>query len=236
MLKPKPVSPPHQILFATNNPGKVQEARAILDLPDIKLVTPADLGFILKIEESGSSFETNARLKARTGFQITGLPSLADDSGLEIDALDGRPGVFSARFLDPAADYRWRCEKLLDLLSSVPLELRTASFRCVVALVYLPNGNRRQKPSRTKSSDRPNYSVTTRLFHGVCHGRIATEIRGSRGFGYDPIFVPEGYSLTFAELSPDIKNRISHRAQALRHLRSFLSRILSARLIADEAN
>jgi XTP/dITP diphosphohydrolase len=197
-----------KLLIATNNPGKVREYRDLLeDLPiTIEITYPAQEGLVLEVEESGETFEENARLKALAFAQASGLTTLADDSGLEVDALDGAPGVRSARYAGPGANDIDRYRKLLGALAGVPAGQRSARFRCVVALAQ-PNGN-------------------VRTADGTCEGEIGVEPRGEHGFGYDPVFVVEGYSgRTMAELSPEVKNRISHRGRALAAIRPMLEHL-----------
>ena len=187
-----------KLLVGTNNPGKVREYQELLtDLPETLEVTfPAREGLTLEIEESGETFEENARIKALAYAQASGLISLADDSGLEVDALGGAPGTHSARYAGPDTSDVDRYRKLLDALANVPAGQRSARFRCVVALA-LPDG-------------------TVHTADGFCEGEIGFAPRGEHGFGYDPIFVAKGHDgRTMAELPPDIKNEISHRARAL---------------------
>jgi len=189
-----------RLLLATNNPGKVREVAAILALPGLELVSPADLGRRLDVVEDGATFEANARAKALAAFREFGLPSVADDSGLEIDALAGAPGVHSARFMD-GSSYSDKCREILRRLSD--RGDRGARFLCCAALV---------------ESDG---EILT--FDGICPGVIALEPRGASGFGYDPIFIPDGYDRTFAELGAGEKNRISHRARAFVQVRDYLA-------------
>ena len=187
-----------KLLVGTNNPGKVQEYEELLtDLPETLEVTfPAREGLMLEVEESGETFEENARIKALAYAQASGLMSLADDSGLEVDALGGAPGVRSARYAGPDTSDADRYRKLLDALASVPTDQRSARFRCVVAIA-LPDG-------------------TVHTEDGFCEGEIGLAPRGEHGFGYDPVFIVKGHAgRTMAELPPDIKNEISHRARAL---------------------
>jgi XTP/dITP diphosphohydrolase len=187
-----------KLLVATNNPGKVREYEELLaDLPSsLEFTFPAQEGLTLEVDESGETFEQNAQLKALAYAQASGLLTLADDSGLEVDALGGAPGVRSARYAGPDADDVDRYRKLLKALAGVAAEERSARFRCVVALA-LPDG-------------------TIHSADGACEGEIAFDPRGEHGFGYDPIFVVKGYNgRTMAELPPDVKNQISHRARAL---------------------
>jgi XTP/dITP diphosphohydrolase len=191
-----------RLLLATNNPGKAQEIRAILNLPGLELVTPRELGKEFNPLEGGATFEENARIKAQSAFAQFGIPALADDSGLEVDALDGLPGIHSARFLGESSDYQKKYREVLRRMTGAPEPRRTARFRCCAALV--------------------ESGESVRLFLGVCEGKIALEPRGTGGFGYDPVFVPDGYAVTFAELPSEIKNRISHRARAFAQVREYL--------------
>ena len=187
-----------KLLVGTNNPGKVREYEELLtDLPEtLEITFPAREGLMLEVEESGETFEENARIKALAYAQASGLISLADDSGLEVDALGGAPGVHSARYAGPATSDVDRYRKLLDALANIPAGQRSARFRCVVALA-LPEG-------------------TVHTADGFCEGEIGFAPRGEHGFGYDPVFVAKGHGgRTMAELPPDVKNEISHRARAL---------------------
>lgn len=195
-----------RLLVATHNPGKLREYRALLAGLPLDLVTPADIGLDLDVEETGATFEANAVLKAQAFAAAAGLPALADDSGLVVDALGGFPGVVSARWA-PGSDAD-RVQALLARLASVPAAARTARFQAVVALA-LPDGRIERGA-------------------GFVEGRIADAPRGSGGFGYDPIFLVEDGDfeglLTLAEISPGDKNRISHRARAVEALRPALLR------------
>ena len=200
-----------KLLVGTNNPGKVQEYEELLsDLPGtLEITFPAQEGLALDVEESGDTFEENARIKALAYAQASGLPSLADDSGLEVDALGGAPGVHSARYAGPASNDVDRYRKLLDALSDVPAGQRAARFRCVVALA-LPDG-------------------TLHTAGGTCEGEIGFAPRGEHGFGYDPVFIVAGYNgQTLAELPPGVKNEISHRARALATIQPVLRKLLRA--------
>jgi XTP/dITP diphosphohydrolase len=190
-----------KLVIATNNRGKLREFQQLLAGSGFEPVTPGDLGLTWEVEETGISFEENARLKAVDAARATGVLALADDSGLEVDYLDGRPGIFSARYAggdrtDGSLNEREQCEMILQELQGVPDEHRTARFRCVIAIAT-PDG-------------------ATQTVDGVFEGRIAHEIRGAHGFGYDPIFLVRGRDVTSAELPPDEKNAISHRGQAAR--------------------
>ena len=190
-----------KIIFATRNPGKVQEIKAILsDLPlDIKSLL--DIPHLSEVIEDGKTLEENALKKAREIFKATGLPTLSDDTGLEVFHLGMKPGVYSARYAGEHVRYEDNYRKLLRELEGVDVAQRRAQFRCVAAFV----GQDLEKTTE-----------------GICTGVIINRPRGSGGFGYDPVFVPEGYNETFAELSTDIKNQISHRAKAFLQMKNFL--------------
>jgi XTP/dITP diphosphohydrolase len=186
------------VVIASTNPGKIAEVRRILDGVPLRLVSREEVGGWPEIEETGSTFLANALLKARAVAGFTGRAALADDSGIEVDALDGAPGIHSARFAGPDATDEENNGRLVAALDGIAPEQRTARYRCVVVLVT-PEGEEIAGV-------------------GSCEGRIALEPRGSGGFGYDPWFVPEGESRTMAELSAEEKHAISHRGKALRGL------------------
>lgn len=188
------------LLVATNNAGKLRELRTLLD--PIDLIAPADLNLNLEVEENGQTFAANAALKADAFAQATDLIALADDSGLEVDALDGAPGVHSARFGGPQLDDAGRYHLLLQRLAAVPAHKRQARFRCCI-IAAAPDG-------RTCRAE------------GICEGLIAATATGARGFGYDPIFYLPQYDKTMAQISPELKNQISHRAAALHSIRPLL--------------
>ena len=199
-------------MVATNNLGKLREFRDLLDGCGFELVTPADLGVPFDPEETGSTFEENATIKALAAMRATGLPALADDSGLEVDALGGRPGVFSARYAggsrtDPALSDEDRVRIVLDEMRGVPEAERAARFRCVIAIAT-PDG-------------------AVRTVDGVFEGRIGYAPRGNNGFGYDPIFVVPELQVTSAELPPAEKNAMSHRGQAALRAREILRQVSS---------
>jgi XTP/dITP diphosphohydrolase len=225
------------LLLATRNPHKAAEISAILG-GAFRCCTLNDFPGAPMVAEDADSFAGNATRKAvaLARWLPTDLPAvhrqppaphfvLADDSGLEVDALGGAPGVHSARFAAPAAEASGNSPdavnnaKLLRLLSDVPQERRTARFRCVIALTPV-------LPERIESASPVCYAdefeLQTEWFEGVCEGRILFEPRGRGGFGYDPLFVPEGFSQTFAELGEEVKNRLSHRARALAKLKARL--------------
>ena len=182
-----------KILIASRNAHKIQEIREIFDLPGVEWVSTADIPGLPDVEEDGDTFEANALKKAVELARATGLWALADDSGLEVAALDNAPGVFSARYAGEPSNHANNNAKLLRELADKPD--RSARFRCVVAL-----------------SD-PSGRVET--VSGSCPGRIIEALRGTKGFGYDPLFVPEGHAQTFAEMGSELKNRLSHRGRAL---------------------
>jgi len=191
-----------EIIIASNNEGKVAEIRDLFsDLP-FTVLSLKDVGAEINIVEDQPDFAGNSLKKARETSLITGSIALADDSGLEVDALGGKPGVLSARFAgEHATDQENNC-KLLDMMNGIEESKRSARFRCVVTM-YFPDGYYLQA-------------------EGTCHGRIGFSPRGSSGFGYDPLFVVDVYGKTMAELSMQEKNAISHRSQALKELKKLL--------------
>lgn len=197
-----------RVVLATGNPGKIREFRRILGDLDVVLVPRSELG-LPEPAETGATFTDNALLKARAASEATGLPALAEDSGLEVDALDGAPGVRSARYAGEHADDEENNARLLAALEGVPGPRRTARFVAVVVLVT-PDGR-------------------DRVERGVLEGRIVREPRGTAGFGYDPLFVPAGHERTNAELAGEEKDAISHRGRALREIRPVLERYLASR-------
>ena len=198
----------HQLVIATSNKHKLNEINSVLADTSWQILSLQDFPEIKPIDETGSTFRENALLKARTVFQHTLLLTLADDSGLEVDALAGAPGVTSARYAGPEHDYAANNCKLLKSLEGIPAGQRQAQFRCVVAIV----GNGIEK-----------------IVEGVVRGQIIQELRGRSGFGYDPLFVPDGYDKTYAELGESIKNRISHRAIAFRKALILVEQLLDTR-------
>ncbi len=191
------------LLLASGNPGKQQELRALLSALPLDLRTPQEIDLHIRVEESGETYAENARLKAQLYALRSGMWTLADDSGLEIDALGGAPGMRSARIAGPARSDRDRRRLLLELLQPHPRPW-TARFRCCVALV-----------TPTGEAD---------TAEGICEGEIIPEERGTGGFGYDPIFLVQNSKRTMAELSLAEKNRVSHRARAIRALMPTLKR------------
>jgi XTP/dITP diphosphohydrolase len=221
------------ILIATRNAHKVVEIRSILG-EHFQYLTLKDFPDAPAVIEDAATFAGNATKKAvelaRWVSATSSLPRpdlvLADDSGLEVDVLNGAPGVHSARFaaLDSGASGnssdKDNCAKLLRLLRDVPMERRTARFRCVIALTPVLESPERHSSSPVCYAD--ELELRTQMTDGTCEGRIIFEARGSGGFGYDPLFVPIGHEQTFAQLGEDIKNRISHRAMALKALQRML--------------
>jgi XTP/dITP diphosphohydrolase len=197
-----------EYIFATHNPGKMREIRAICEEYGLTALSLGDAGLAQVVEEDGDTFAENAFIKARGYAELLSISYpdaaiLADDSGLVIDALDGRPGVYSARFLGEDTPYAEKSNTLLEMLRDVPDERRTARFVCAFAAI-LPGG-------RSLSAE------------GVAEGVIANRARGENGFGYDPIFLLPEYGLTMAELPAQQKNDISHRGRALRELLDMLT-------------
>lgn len=187
------------IVLASNNPGKVREVNALLTGQRITVVPQSEYG-VPEAEETGLSFVENAILKARHAALLTGLPAIADDSGIEVDALNGAPGIYSARFAGKGVGDRANLEKLLADLYDVPEELRGARFQCL--MVYMRHAN----------------DPTPLICQGTWEGRILFAPRGSQGFGYDPVFFVPTHNCSSAELPPEVKNALSHRGQALRKL------------------
>ena len=195
-----------ELLVATTNPGKLREYQEIFEGLPFHLTTLTDQGIDLEVEETGATFTDNALLKAHAYAQASGLLTLADDSGLEIDALGGEPGVHSARWPTPDTSYPERFKIIFARLAGLPPEQRSARFRCVIALA------------------RPDGWATT--VEGVVEGRITEAPRGTHGFGYDPIFLYPALGRTTAELPPEEKHRISHRGRAARAAREVLVRLI----------
>jgi XTP/dITP diphosphohydrolase len=203
-VSPRAAAP--QLLLATRNPGKAREMAAIYAHLRLTWLTLGDFPNLGAIPEAGATYAENAAAKARAASSATGLPALADDSGIEVDALGGMPGVHSARFLGAAATDAERNARIIELLADASPGERTARYRAAVA-VALSHGS-------------------VRIFEGTCEGWIATSPRGRGGFGYDPIFVPNDEARTMAEIPAEIKNRISHRAHALRAAEPYVAGLL----------
>lgn len=191
-----------RLLVATRNRGKIREIKALLEGLVDEVLCAADLPELSDVDEDGATFAENALKKARISCAVSGIATLADDSGLVVAGLDGRPGVFSARFAGPSADDTTNNQKLLEELSLRPAADRMAAFVCSLAFVT-PDGGEQ-------------------LFEGRVGGRIIDHPRGEHGFGYDPLFLVDGCEQTMAELPLDHKNRISHRGQALKAFKEYL--------------
>lgn len=189
------------IVLASRNKHKIEELRSTLKPLGIVLKSTYDFPELEEVIEDRETLEGNALKKARYVFEKTGLPALSDDTGLEVDALDGRPGVYSARYAGKEATYQDNVDKLLGELQGTVAKERKAQFRTVVAFIT-PEGE---------------YT-----FEGVCRGEILEEERGDGGFGYDPVFLPEEYEQTFAELDAQTKNKISHRGEAVQKFINWL--------------
>ena len=190
-----------KIVFATNNKHKLEEIRHLVD-SRFTLLSLRDINLIADIPEDYTTLEENALFKARYIFKKSGFPTFADDTGLEIAALNNKPGVFSARYAGEEKDDLANMNKVLEELKNT--DNRTARFRTVIAFVW--------------------DTGKERLFEGIVTGKIGTNKKGTRGFGYDPLFIPDGYSLTFAEMPLDLKNSISHRYRAFQKFSTFLNK------------
>lgn len=188
------------IIVATKNKGKIKEIKKILG--DHNVMSQAEIGVNIDVEENGSTFAENAMIKAEAVSKYTDCAVIADDSGIEVDALDGAPGIYSARYCGEEATDEDRVVKLLEEVEKA--DNRGAQFNCAIALI-LPNGEKH-------------------TFSGIVRGTLDFEPKGENGFGYDPIFIPDGYDRTFGELDSTIKDDISHRAKALKALAEFLNR------------
>lgn len=194
-----------RLLVATRNQKKKKELKALLKGLDIKVITLEDVKTVPLIRENGRTFEENAVKKAVKTAKYTGCLTIADDSGLEVKALNGAPGVFSARFAGRAKSDLRNNEKLLRLLKDMPKSERKARFVCVIAVA--------------------DESGLLKVIKGTAGGYIADDKHGNCGFGYDPVFIPGGFDKTFAQLGPKVKNKISHRAKALGRARMFLKKL-----------
>ena len=188
-----------RIVLASNNAGKVREFNQLLTGTDFEVLPQSEFG-VIEAEETGLTFVENAILKARNAAEHTGLPAIADDSGLEVDALDGAPGIYSARYAGIGASDLQNLEKLLADIKDVPDAQRTARFQCL--MVYMRHAK----------------DPTPQIFQGTWEGRILHAPQGDNGFGYDPVFFVPTHNCSSAELEPDVKNSLSHRGQALMQL------------------
>lgn len=192
------------LVFATNNPHKLKEAKAILPA-FIRLKSLQDIGCFEELPETGNTLEANALQKARYVYEKYGAPCMADDTGLEVSALGGEPGVYSARYAGPQADPVLNLEKLLREMKGVPD--RQARFRTVIALMGVGD---------------------QRFFEGTVNGAILEKPVGESGFGYDPVFIPDGYGHSFSEMSPELKNALSHRGIALRSMSAWIEQRIAS--------
>ena len=190
---------PEKIVFATGNKNKVREIQQIMKDFDIPVITMKEAGADVEVDENGSTFEENALIKAKAVWNVCGGLVLSDDSGLEIDALNKEPGIYSSRYLGEDTSYHKKNGSLIKRLEGVPDEKRTARFVCAVAAVF-PDGSEK-------------------VVRGIMEGRIGYEEKGENGFGYDPIFILPEYGKTTAELPPEVKNEESHRGKALRMMK-----------------
>lgn len=198
------------IILASRNKKKIEELKSIIETcgfsgkdEAVNIHTPDEFSRCEEVEEDGATFEANAVKKAEYIFECSGMTAVADDSGLEVDALDGAPGVFSARYAGEVTDDWANLKKLLKEMEGVPDEKRSARFVCCIALAT---------------------SSGTKTFMGHVEGRIGREPRGEKGFGYDPVFYPEGHDRTFGEMGDDEKSSMSHRGRALRELQNYLKK------------
>jgi len=194
-----------ELIVASRNSHKLEEIKALLKGVPFSISSLEKYPDVPEIEETGTTYEENALLKAVQVSKLTGCWALGDDTGLEVEAIDGQPGVYSARFAGEGVTFKENNDKLLLLLKDVPEEKRKATFYCVMALAE-PRGK-------------------TRVVEGKVHGRIAKEYRGEQGFGYDPLFILSELNKTFAEISPAEKNKTSHRARALEKVREILLKV-----------
>lgn len=193
-----------RIIFATTNKNKVREVNMMMEGFDVELVPMTEVGIDVDIEETGTTFEENAIIKAKAICELTGEIALADDSGLEVDYLDGAPGVYSSRFLGEDTPYDIKNDYIIEKLKDAKGDERTARFACAMAMVF------------------PDGEVET--CYGTIEGLIGYEQRGNNGFGYDPIvYVPE-YEMTTGEMAPELKNSISHRGKALEQMKEIMKR------------
>lgn len=198
-----------KLLIATRNEGKFKEIREILEPLDFDFCSLNDFKDMPETEEDRDSFKDNAIKKAYEAAKFTGILSLADDSGLEVEALDGKPGIYSSRFSGPDANDEKNIQKLIKILKDLPINKRDARFQCWTALVS------KDKILGTTS--------------GICRGKIILTPRGKHGFGYDPVFIPEGHDKTFAELGSEVKDKISHRAKAFFKMKELILKLIQSK-------
>jgi len=193
-----------ELIIASNNTHKIKEISKILEGFNFKIFSLKDFSDFPDTEETGTTLRENALIKAKAVYDKYNKPALADDTGLFVDALKGAPGVYSARYAGENATYKDNCDKLLNALKDVEGKERTAEFRSLLCLYINEN---------------EHY-----FFEGIVHGRIIKQPKGANGFGYDPLFIPRGYAKTYAEMTDEQKNELSHRALSLKKFKKFLSR------------
>lgn len=193
-----------KLLLATNNKDKISEIQNKLSGLNINILTLKDIGINIDVVEDSDTLEGNALKKAKEIFEAAGIPTIADDTGLFLDALNGEPGVYSSRYAGDKATYDDNCKKLLENLEEFPIEKRNAYFKTVICFYV--------------------NSEMQYFFEGIVKGKMIEEKRGIAGFGYDPVFVPDGFDKTYAEMTLDEKNILSHRAKALEQFRIFLDK------------
>lgn len=191
-----------ELLIASNNPHKTDEIKSILKDSGISVFTLKEKGIDIDVVEDARTLEGNALKKAKEISEASGMSVFSDDTGLFIEALDGRPGVYSARYAGEDASYKDNCSKVINELKTLGLETSPAEFKTIICLYF---------------SENEHY-----FFKGVCKGNIITVSKGINGFGYDPIFIPDGYDKTFAELNAEEKNKISHRGRAVNKFKDYI--------------
>lgn len=192
-----------KILIASGNSHKIKEISSIIsDIPSLEMTSLKNFGISLEVDENGSTLEENALIKAKAVYKLLEMPVISDDTGLFVNALNGEPGIYSARYAGVDASYKDNCNKLLKNLREIEDDKLQADFKCCICLLI--------------NSDKYYF------FEGICRGKICRSPRGENGFGYDPVFLPDGFEKTFAELTDDEKNVISHRGRALEKLKEFL--------------
>jgi len=208
------------IILATRNPHKLREVRRIFADAGIEVDLRGldEFPDVPETPETGATFAENATAKACAAAQATGLVAIADDSGLEVDALGGQPGVMSNRYAGPGADDAARTAKLLAMMRDIPPPQRTARFRCAAAIATPALRPVQGRPERSRGA-----AGEVTVVEGICEGMIADSPRGANGFGYDPVFIPAGHERTFAEMSAEEKDRISHRGRAFRAVAAVLA-------------
>jgi XTP/dITP diphosphohydrolase len=191
-----------EILIASNNKDKLSEIRKIFDNEDLRILSLKDIGIEIEVIEDQETLEGNALKKAKEIFEISKIPTISDDTGLFVKVLNGEPGVYSSRYAGENVSYDDNCQKLIKNMKGIPETKREAYFKTIICFYF--------------EKDKHD------LFEGICNGKIINQKRGAEGFGYDPLFIPDGYKKTFAEMNEDEKNKISHRGRALMKLKEFM--------------